>query len=104
MSYIVNSTGYTAGALKNDNGVLQDLNVLETMVAPSTVHGINIMQDAVGSGASATRVLTVGADVDNANGGLYDVVPHAHVANTHYIKINYKGDNYWLGCVAVEPA
>jgi hypothetical protein len=59
MSYIVNSTGYTAGALKNDNGVLQDLNVLETMVAPSTVHGIDIMQDAVGTGASDARVLSI---------------------------------------------
>jgi hypothetical protein len=95
MSYIVNSIGYTVGTLKNDNGVLQDLNVLETMVVPSLIHSINIMQDVVGTGASATRVLSIGANVLNANSGLVDATnAGAPVTSTHTILINYKGALY----------
>jgi hypothetical protein len=89
MSDNVKSTGYTAGALKSNNGVLSDLNTLETMVAPSTLHGIDIMQDAVGTGADTDRKLSIGALVTNANGGLADASAEVIGASTHVIPILY---------------
>jgi hypothetical protein len=94
MSYIVNSTGYTAGALKNDNGVLQDLEILETMLAPTSIHGIDIMQDEVVVGADTDRKLSIGANVTNANGGLVDAPEEVIGASTHIIPILYKGIAY----------
>jgi hypothetical protein len=70
MSYSVNSTGYSSSSLaKNDNGVLNDLSILETMVAPTANRGIAINQYSIVAGADATRVFTIGSSIiTNADG------------------------------------
>jgi hypothetical protein len=96
MSYLVNPSGYSSASLaKNGNGVLNDLSILETMVSPTANSGIQINQYEVGTGVSATRTLSFGENVSNADGGLVDATTvGAPVASTHTILITYKGVNY----------
>jgi hypothetical protein len=96
MSYLVNPTSYSSDSLaKNDNGVLNDLSILETMVAPTDDGSIQINQYQVGEGALVMHTLSFGENVSNANGGLADTLTAgAPVATTHTILINYKGTYY----------